>query len=463
MATIPPSMVEETEDSLVIKMSICQIRVAVIGNVDAGKSTLIGTLKTGFLDNGKGQSRQYIMKHNHEIETGRTSTITSHLIGYNKVGDPVITSKNSKNTRQRVKVSTDASIASQASKLVSLVDLAGHEKYLKSTIHGISSGMIDYSLVLVNASHPPNHMTLNHIGLATSSGIPVIIVLTKIDNCPKHAYKNTKDEIANILRSPAVQKRPFQIRQVSDIAMVQDKMHAITPVVAISSVSGEGIHLLHGLLNVIPKRRRHQNKVNRNFEYLIDDTFNIAGTGAVVSGFVNAGKCRVGDDVYVGPMSDKSFVKTSIKSIHIARTHVNSAMAGNSACLALSLSREDRKLLRKGMTVLETPSEATQVFEAETILVKSSGVDGTTIKVGYETMAHILHMRQHVKIENINLIDSDVNKSTLDDASVIVRPGNRVKITFRFIKRPEFIRTGMKILFRDGHIRGVGIITALVE
>mmetsp|Transcript_15398 Transcript_15398/g.18745 ORF Transcript_15398/g.18745 Transcript_15398/m.18745 type:complete len:465 (+) Transcript_15398:175-1569(+) len=458
MTTTNSSAVEEKEDKLTVKMSLQHIRVAVIGNVDAGKSTLIGTLKTGRLDDGRGQSRQTIMKHNHEIETGRTSTITSHLIGYNEDGHSVGFDQNSATTSQ---MKSDYEIASEATQLVSLVDLAGHEKYLKSTIHGISSGMIDYALVLINANHPPNHMTCHHIGISIASGIPIIIVLTKIDNCPKHALKNTKDEIANILRCPGVQKKTFQIKQASDISLIKDKMHALTPLVSISSVSGEGLHLLHDLLNALPKRRCHQNKAGRTLEYLVEDTFNITGVGVVVSGFVNAGRSRVGDTVFVGPMSDKSFIKTRIKSIHIARTNVSSVMAGNSACLGLALSKDQRNLLRRGMVVLETPLETTQVFEAEIVIIKGSGVDGTTIKVGYETMAHILHVRQHVKIEHINVLGNEMCKSSFDEHSATIRPGHRAKVTFRFLQRPEFIRTGMKMLFRDGHIRGVGIVTKL--
>jgi elongation factor 1-alpha len=94
-------------------------------------------------------------------------------------------------------------------------------------------------------------------------------------------------------------------------------------------------------------------------------------------------------------------------------------------------------------------------------MIKGSGVDGTTVKVGYETMAHILHLKQHVMVENIELLDdASMGNCSLDaGGEVVVRPGNRAKITFRFLKRQEFIRPGMRMLFRDGHVRGVGIIT----
>ena len=70
-------------------LSSRNIRVAVVGNVDAGKSTLIGTLTTSHLDDGRGSSRTAIMKHRHEIESGRTSTSSSHLLGFRSSGEAI--------------------------------------------------------------------------------------------------------------------------------------------------------------------------------------------------------------------------------------------------------------------------------------------------------------------------------------------------------------------------------------
>ena len=105
-------------------LSARNIRVAVVGNVDAGKycrycpmimsrrncwdafcqishtspcnifftlgkSTLIGTLTTSSLDDGRGKCRTSIMKHRHEIESGRTSTATTHLMGFKSTGEPI--------------------------------------------------------------------------------------------------------------------------------------------------------------------------------------------------------------------------------------------------------------------------------------------------------------------------------------------------------------------------------------
>lgn len=55
--------------------------VAVVGNVDAGKSTLLGVLTHGELDNGRGHARQRLFRHKHEMESGRTSSVGNDILG----------------------------------------------------------------------------------------------------------------------------------------------------------------------------------------------------------------------------------------------------------------------------------------------------------------------------------------------------------------------------------------------
>lgn len=449
---------KENKENFSNKMSERHVRVAVVGNVDAGKSSLIGTLKTGQLDDGRGLSRTKIMVHKHEMDSGRTSTIASHLLGYNEDLKPIFT--HSKKGAKKI-VKTDADIAAKAASLVSLMDLAGHEKYLKTTIHGISSGMIEYSLVLVNANHPPTHMTRHHINLAVACGIPIIIVLTKVDGCPANVLKSTKDEISAIIRSPEVKRKIYQVKKEFDISIVQNKLHAITPLISISSVTGEGLDLVHMLLSSLPKRRHHKQKVNRSFEYLVEDVFNVNGVGVVVSGFVNAGRLLVGQKVFLGPCADGTFIQTQAKSFHIACTHVNSIIAGTTACLGLALGKDEKRLVRKGMSVLEHPVATSFVFEADMAILKGKGVDGTTIRPDYETMVHVLHIKQHARIVNIEVInDAQLGMDVdVDAENNVVRPGSRAKIKFRFLQQKEYLREGMRVLFRDGHLRGYGVIS----
>ena len=67
-------------------LQFIDLKLAVLGNVDAGKSTLLGVLTHGELDNGHGRARLNLFRHLHEIQSGRTSSISHEIIGFNDLG-----------------------------------------------------------------------------------------------------------------------------------------------------------------------------------------------------------------------------------------------------------------------------------------------------------------------------------------------------------------------------------------
>ena len=446
-------------------LSTRNIRVAVVGNVDAGKSTLIGTLTTSLLDDGRGSSRTSIMKHRHEIESGRTSTSSSHLLGFRHSGEPIA----GRDKIRANKMKSEDEIARESYRIVTLMDLAGHEKYLKTTIHGVSSGFADYSICLVNSRHPPTHMTQHHLNLCCSFGIPIIVVFTKIDGCPEHALATSKKELSKLLKSPEIGRRPYAIKSEQDIVTAMGKLHTLVPTIDISCVTGEGLDLLRKMLFSLPKRRRHEKKVNRPFEFLVEDIFlNVPGVGSVVSGFVNAGELNVGShcNVYIGPTNEGTFLKTVAKSAHVARINTTHITAGQSACLAFSLNKELRKKLRRGMVVLQESPTATKEFDAEICVLKGQG---TTIRRSYQAYVHILNVRQSAFAREIEIVNNNAlglppsHNAKEDIEGIVLRPGSRAKVRFEFAQRPEYIRPGMRMLFRDGRVRGVGIVTGIPQ
>lgn len=72
---------------LTIHPQFLDLRVAVLGNVDSGKSTLLGVLTQGELDNGRGRARLNLFRHLHEIQSGRTSSISFEILGFNSKGE----------------------------------------------------------------------------------------------------------------------------------------------------------------------------------------------------------------------------------------------------------------------------------------------------------------------------------------------------------------------------------------
>jgi GTPase len=103
--------------------------VAVLGPVEAGKSTLLGVLMDGQLDNGRGQARLNLLRHRHELVSGRTSSISRGFLGFTKAGE-VVNYENCGSIQE---------ICEASSKLVTLIDLAGHRKYLKTTVFGLTA------------------------------------------------------------------------------------------------------------------------------------------------------------------------------------------------------------------------------------------------------------------------------------------------------------------------------------
>lgn len=116
-----------------------------MGNVDAGKSTLLGVLTHGELDNGRGTARQRLFRHKHEMETGRTSSVGNDILGFDSDG--------------RVVNKTDGHggldwvhICRASTKVITFIDLAGHEKYLKTTIFGMTGHAPDFSMLMIGSN-----------------------------------------------------------------------------------------------------------------------------------------------------------------------------------------------------------------------------------------------------------------------------------------------------------------------
>lgn len=116
-------------------------RVAVVGNVDAGKSTLLGVLTHGELDNGRGHARQRLFRHKHEMESGRTSSVGNDILGFDTVGKVV--NKPDHGTLDWVK------ICEKSAKVITFIDLAGHERYLKTTVFGMTGHAPDFGMLMV--------------------------------------------------------------------------------------------------------------------------------------------------------------------------------------------------------------------------------------------------------------------------------------------------------------------------
>lgn len=231
--------------------NVIETRIAVVGNVDAGKSSMLGVLVKGDLDDGRGRARVNLFRHKHEIETGRTSSVGMEIMGFDTRGR-VITS----DTPGR-KLSWEE-IGKRSAKVITFTDLAGHERYLRTTVFGLLSSSPNYCLLMVAANNGLIGMSKEHLGIALALNVPVMVVITKIDICPAHILEQTITQITKILKSPGARKIPIFINNRDECinTATQFVSQRITPIFQVSNVTGQNLDLVRTFLNILPHHGR---------------------------------------------------------------------------------------------------------------------------------------------------------------------------------------------------------------
>lgn len=159
-----------------LDISKTKTSIAVAGSVDSGKSSFIGVLVSGKLDDGNGSARVLVAKHKHEIESGKTSDISTRNL--------TIPEKNSS---------------------VSIVDLCGHEKFFNTTSFGIMGYFTDYAFLIISANNSTDKngkilpMTEQHLKMLVTLSIPIMIIVTHVDIAPKNVYAHTLKKIRELI------------------------------------------------------------------------------------------------------------------------------------------------------------------------------------------------------------------------------------------------------------------------
>lgn len=322
---------------------LLEIRVAVVGNVDAGKSTLLGVLTKGTLDDGRGRTRVNLFRHKHEIESGRTSSVGMEILGYDVDSNIVVSSDPGRKLKWE-------EIGHRSAKVIGFTDLAGHERYLRTTVFGLLGTSPDYVMLMVAANNGLIGMSKEHLGIAMALNVPVLVVITKIDICPPQILQQTIAQLTKILKSPGARKIPIFIKSKEEVinTATQFVSERICPIFQVSNVTGEGLDYVRTFLNILPFHGKFDS--DAPFEFHVNDCFSVPFVGTVVSGVVKSGVIHTGDNILVGPDSLGNFTATTIRSIERKRLPVPLCTAGQSASFALKRVR--RKDVRKGMVVL---------------------------------------------------------------------------------------------------------------
>ncbi|KAH7034883.1 GTP-binding protein [Microdochium trichocladiopsis] len=337
-----------------------QLRVALTGPTTSGKTSILGTLSNGCLDNGRGSSRMNLLKHQHEVASGRTSSVAQELIGYQ--GDKVYNY-----AMDNINAWPDIHDQTSTGRLVFFLDSAGHPRYQRTTLRALVGWAPDWTVLCIAANEgdspfssahslsasegPSGHgmgyldLAMAHLDLCLKLEIPLVILITKYDLAQRGPLRELMSMILSKIK--LMQRTPKLLAPAagasvdlsldeipsSDSARVQteviDKINetgdllSIVPVLLTSAVKGTNIPLTHALLRALPippgPTARDFVPAALNPEqpqtlFHIDEVYelplsrgqvaNIDGRperAPVVTGYLRFGKLTIGDEIVLGP------------------------------------------------------------------------------------------------------------------------------------------------------------------
>ncbi|CAB01578.1 Tr-type G domain-containing protein [Caenorhabditis elegans] len=411
-----------------------EVRLAVVGGCDVGKSTLCGVLTQGCLDDGNGKARIGIFRFPHEVRTGKTSSVCNDVIGFDNRGKLVNYAQNSLEE-----------MVEKSSKLVTLIDLAGDAKYQKTTIHGLTGYTPHFACLVVAADRGITWATREHLGLIAALNIPMFVLITKMDLVDRQGLKKIIKDVSNLVAKAGMTAREKRVKTKRDAVKAAQELcvGSIVPVLAVSSVSGEGFRCLRTLLNCLSTAGTAESRiqlVGLPAFFTIEELYNVPHVGQVVGGMLSEGQLHEGADVLVGPMKDGTFEKITVGSIRRSRQAVGCVNPGEAASISLNLP--DGVSLRRGMVLAEIDHQPPVCYEftANLLLLCHStkyiceGFQATVFIGSVCTTAIITH---------------------IDDADCI-RPGKWAVVKMCFAYQPEVIREGSPIILRQGKTKGMG-------
>ncbi|MCX8200525.1 MAG: GTP-binding protein [Candidatus Caldarchaeum sp.] len=406
------------------------IVVSVAGHVNHGKSTFLACLITGEKDDGG--KWLYLDTLPHEVERNLSADLHFIVLGF-KNGMPNLM-KNPLDKSERIRVT------SESDRLVSFVDTVGHEPWLRTTIRGILGQEIDYGILVVAADDGPTHISREHLGIMLAMGLPVIVVITKVDKVEEERVDRVEAEIVSLLKR--VGRLPFSVNSEEDIDLVADKISVIVPIVKTSAVTRQGYDIVYSLLRKLPVRAKRKDVP---FLLYIDRIYNVEGVGNVVSGSVSQGSLTAGAELLVGPTRKGEFVPVKARSIEMHYTRLAQAEPGYIVGVAVKGVKEE--LLERGMILCDPSLNPKSVwsFEADVTVLSHP----TRIGDGYEPIVHIHTIASTARVK---MVDKPYLKA-----------GESGKVEMRFKYRPFFIQPGDRFVFREGKTKGIGVVTKLLD
>jgi elongation factor Tu len=384
------------------------VNVGTIGHVDHGKTTLTAAMTKVLSSKHGGEVKAFDEIDNAPEERERGITIATAHVEYE----------------------TDA-------RHYAHVDCPGHADYVKNMITG--AAQMDGAILVVSAADGPMPQTREHILLARQVGVPYIVVfLNKADMVDD-------EELLELVE--------MEVRELLDKYEFPGDDTPIIKGSALKALEGDSSDIGEGAINqlaealdtYIPEPER---AVDGAYLMPVEDVFSISGRGTVVTGRIERGIVKVGDEVEIVGIRDTQ--KTTCTGVEMFRKLLDEGQAGDNVGVLLRGTKRDE--VERGQ-VLAKPGSITPhtKFEAEVyVLSKEEGGRHTPFFNGYRPQFYFR--------------TTDVTGSVdLPEGVEMVMPGDNVNITAQLIS-PIAMEDGLRFAIREGgRTVGAGVVSKIIE
>ncbi|MDD2507942.1 MULTISPECIES: elongation factor Tu [Aliarcobacter] len=390
------------------------VNIGTIGHVDHGKTTTTAAISAVLALKYGGEMRDYDQIDNAPEERERGITIATSHIEYE----------------------TDK-------RHYAHVDCPGHADYVKNMITG--AAQMDGAILVIASTDGPMAQTREHILLSKQVGVPYIVV-----------FLNKEDQLDPADKDEMLELVEMEIRE---LLSTYDFPGDDTPIVAGSAFQaleeakkgtvgpwGEKIvALMNAVDEYIPTPERDTDKP---FLMPVEDVFSISGRGTVVTGRIELGTIKVGEEIEIVGFGDTR--KTTVTGVEMFRKEMDQGQAGdNCGILLRGIKKEEverGQVLCKPGTIKPHTSFKCEVY----ILSKEEGGRHTPFFSGYRPQFYVR--------------TTDVTGScTLMEGTEMVMPGDNVEMTVELVA-PIALEKGTKFAIREGgRTVGAGVVSEIIK
>ena len=382
------------------------VNIGTIGHVDHGKTTLTAAISKVLSDRGLAEKVDFENIDQAPEERERGITINTAHIEYQT-----------------------------ASRHYAHVDCPGHADYVKNMITG--AAQMDGAILVVSAADGPMPQTREHILLARQVGVPYIVVfLNKVDMVDD-------EELLELVEMEVRELLTEYSFPGDDIPIIKGS--------ALGALNGEAqwedriMELMDSVDSYIPTPER---PVDQAFLMPIEDVFTITGRGTVVTGRVERGIVKVGEEVEI--VGIKPTAKTTVTGVEMFRKLLDSGQAGDNIGALLRGTKKEE--VERGQVLAKPGSGSPDTsFKSEVyVLTKDEGGRHTPFFTGYKPQFYF----------RTTDITGEVN---LPEGVEMVMPGDNIEMSVQLI-HPIAMEEGLRFAIREGgRTVASGVVATIVK